>query len=157
MKTLRPVNNEKGMVLVVALLIMSVLVLLGSTAVMESTTDLRIAGNYKTNAIAFYTAEAGLERARGKLRADLATYTLSQLLGGRVGSNGVLSNSTDSVNFFANGIFVTDDVVYSSNASFGGGSYYVYLTNDAADGVTATADTNRKDILRSFGHSHHIT
>lgn len=67
-KALQPLQNESGMVLVVAILIISALILLGSTAVMESTTDLRIAGNYKTHAMALYAAEAGIEEARARLR-----------------------------------------------------------------------------------------
>ena len=69
-KALQPLNNENGMVLVVAIMIMSALILLGATAVMESTTDLRIAGNYKTNAIALYAAEAGIEEARARLAGN---------------------------------------------------------------------------------------
>ncbi len=67
---LKPLNNESGMVLLLAMLIMSALILLGTTAVMESQTDLRISGNYKTSAIAFYAAEAGVEEARARLKGD---------------------------------------------------------------------------------------
>jgi len=68
----QPLNNEKGMALVLVLLIMSVMVLLGSTATMEATTNLRISGNYKLNAQAFYAAESGIETGRARLRATSA-------------------------------------------------------------------------------------
>jgi Tfp pilus assembly protein PilX len=61
-------RNEKGMVLVVGLLIIMVLTLLITTAVMTTTTDLKITGNYKTSEMAFYAAEAGIEEARERLR-----------------------------------------------------------------------------------------
>jgi Tfp pilus assembly protein PilX len=61
-------RNEKGMVLVVGLLIIMVLTLLITTAVMTTTTDLKITGNYKTSEMAFYAAEAGIEEARARLR-----------------------------------------------------------------------------------------
>ncbi len=51
--------NERGMVLAVALMMIAVLVLLGSTAVTTINTDLKIASNYKENARALYNAEAG--------------------------------------------------------------------------------------------------
>jgi hypothetical protein len=52
--------NERGVVLAVAIMMIAVLVLLGSTAVTTITTDLKIAGNYKENARALYNAEAGV-------------------------------------------------------------------------------------------------
>lgn len=67
---LQPLKSESGMVLVVAMIIMSALILLGTTAMMESSTDLRISGNYKTNTLAFYAAEAGVEEARARLRGN---------------------------------------------------------------------------------------
>jgi Tfp pilus assembly protein PilX len=65
--------DEKGMVLVVALLLISVLLLLGTTAVMTSTTDMKISTNYKTGNQAFYVAEAGIEEARARLKGTLST------------------------------------------------------------------------------------
>jgi hypothetical protein len=73
-KTLKPLNNENGMVLLVVLLIMAVLVLLGSTAVMTTTTDLKISSNYKTREQAFYNAEAGVEWVVAYLRSNTVTY-----------------------------------------------------------------------------------
>jgi len=66
-------RNEKGIVLVVTLLIMMVLTLLITTAIMTSTIDLKITGNYKTSEMAFYAAEAGVEEARGRLRLTAVT------------------------------------------------------------------------------------
>lgn len=56
--------NEKGAVLVTALLIMAVLSLIGAAATMTSSIEMNIAGNQKTSTQAFYVAEAGLERFR---------------------------------------------------------------------------------------------
>lgn len=63
-------SDEKGMVLVVGLLLIVVLSLLGTTAVMTSTTDMKISANYKTSNQAFYAAEAGVEEARERLRGS---------------------------------------------------------------------------------------
>lgn len=145
-------RDEKGMVLVAGLMLVSVLLLLGTTAVITSTTDMKINSNYKSGSQVFYIAEAGIEQARAQLK-NLGTTTLSQLLAARVGSNGLLSNSTSSANFYSNGAFVTDDVPYVAQTSFGGGTYRVYLTNDATspDVVTSTTDTNLQVTLTSIG------
>ncbi|HEX2975014.1 MAG TPA: pilus assembly PilX N-terminal domain-containing protein [Bacteroidales bacterium] len=68
-------KNEKGMVLVVALLVMAVLIILGTTAVMTTTTDLKISGNYKQSEKAFYVAEAGIEEARSRMRDNFTPST----------------------------------------------------------------------------------
>jgi len=149
-------GDEKGMVLVLGLLLVSVLALVGTTAVMTSTTDMKINSNYKSGAQAFYLAEAGIERARAKLPTE--TSTLSQLLDARRGADNQLSDSTTIANFFANGAFVTDDVPYIAQTSLGGGTYRVYLTNAATlpgvspvETVTSTSDTDSRVTLTSFG------
>ena len=149
-------GDEKGMVLVVGLLLVSVLSLLGTTAVMTSTTDMKINSNYNSNAQAFYIAEAGIERARAQLLTlTLGGTTLSQALAARVGANNQLSNSTNMANFFANGAFVTDDVAFITQYPFPANcstcGYRVYLTNDPLEGVTSTADANNQVTLTSFG------
>jgi len=146
------IGNERGMVLVVGLLLIVVLVLLGTTAVMTSTTDMKISANYKTSTQAFYIAEAGIEHARENVRQAINLgSSLSQILAARVGGTGVLSDSSTITNFYANGTFVTDDVPFIASTSYGAGSYRVYLTNDATDGVTSVTDTNYQVTLTSFG------
>jgi len=145
------------MVLVVALLLIAALVLLGTTAVMMSTTDMKISSNYKSSTQAFYIAEAGLEAARNQLRTAIEASALdskvviSNLLDGRKGANSALSDSTNMLNFYDSGAFVTDDVPYIAQTSFGSGTYRVYLTNDGTDGVTSVTDTNNKVTLTSIG------
>jgi hypothetical protein len=56
------------MVLVVGLIILSVLTVIGATAMITSSTDLKISGNYKTGAMSFYASEAGIEEARARLK-----------------------------------------------------------------------------------------
>jgi hypothetical protein len=72
-KGMRP-SDERGMVLVVVLLLTAVLVLLGSTAVIMSTTDMKISANYKAGAQAFYEAEAGVEQVMYYLRNNSVAY-----------------------------------------------------------------------------------
>ncbi|HXH10519.1 MAG TPA: PilX N-terminal domain-containing pilus assembly protein [Alphaproteobacteria bacterium] len=62
--------QENGMVTALGLLMLAVLTLLGTTAVVVTSTDIQIGGNYKVSETAFYAAEAGLEEARARLRGN---------------------------------------------------------------------------------------
>jgi len=63
-------SNEKGMVLPLGLMFLAIIAILGTTAVIVTTTDLKIGTNYKLSEQAFYAAEAGIEEARARLKAD---------------------------------------------------------------------------------------
>ena len=143
-------NNENGAALVVGLLFIVLLAMLGITAVVMTTTDMKIGGNYKTVTQAFYIADAGLEFARDQLRTNLeASITISQMLAARVGDDAYLSDSA-SANI-SNGTFPADDLPLIAQTSFGGGTYRVYLTNDGTDGVTSLTDTNNRVTITSIG------
>ncbi|MDY6952928.1 MAG: pilus assembly PilX N-terminal domain-containing protein, partial [Thermodesulfobacteriota bacterium] len=59
-------GNEKGMVLIIALIFTCMLAMLGTTAVMTTTTDVKIGTNYRDNEQAFYAAQAGIEEATAR-------------------------------------------------------------------------------------------
>jgi hypothetical protein len=65
-------RREQGFALTVTLLLSVLLVMLGLSAVMVSTTELRIAANHKSAVQAFYVAEAGAQKATGDLGALLS-------------------------------------------------------------------------------------
>jgi Tfp pilus assembly protein PilX len=73
-------RNERGMVTAVGLLMVAMLTLLGTTAAIVTSTDLLIGGNYKVSEGAFYAAEAGIEEARGRLRASAGTNMIADTL-----------------------------------------------------------------------------
>ncbi len=54
-------NEQKGAALVGVMLVLLILTLLGSTAFLNSTTDLKISGHYHQSLQALYAAEAGLQ------------------------------------------------------------------------------------------------
>ncbi len=62
--------DKKGMALPLTLMLVAVLALLGGTALLTTTTDIKIGGNYRIGEQAFYSAQAGLEEARARLKAD---------------------------------------------------------------------------------------
>ena len=57
------VGNERGVVLIFALVIMLVLSIIGSSATMTSQVDLKISGNTKVTRTSFYIAEGGIMMA----------------------------------------------------------------------------------------------
>ncbi len=66
--------NENGAVLVIALMFVALLTLLGSTAVVLTTTDMKIGANYKDSELAFNNAQAGVQYAIGKMEEGLKAW-----------------------------------------------------------------------------------
>ena len=85
MKIKKQVDNEKGFFLPAGLVLLAFITLLGITAVIVTTTDLNIGGNYKQSLQAFQDAEAGVQYAIAKieedLKADPQTFTLPTTIG----------------------------------------------------------------------------
>lgn len=55
-----PVRNERGVALIVALIVLVLLGILGAFALSTSNTELRISGNYRNLQQAFYAADAAI-------------------------------------------------------------------------------------------------
>jgi len=75
--------NEKGFVLPLGLMFLAIITILGTTAVILTTTDLKIGSNYKSSVQTFYLAEAGINHAQGFLKQNISdwnNYTVSQTL-----------------------------------------------------------------------------
>jgi Tfp pilus assembly protein PilX len=141
------IDNQKGIALVTAILMLVVLSVIGVIAVNMTMIGTKITGNTKTSKQAFYLAEAGIEAARELLRTRIAGgSTISNQLVLVRGIDGLLVDSTNVASFSS-----TDDVPFIDSTSMGIGSYRVFLTNDNSDGVTSTTDTNSQVSLTSFG------
>ncbi|MCF6149503.1 MAG: hypothetical protein E3K37_12690 [Candidatus Kuenenia sp.] len=63
-------KNEEGIIFIAILALIAILAIIGSVAAITTTTDLKISSNYKTNTQAFFSAEAGIEEARSRLRGQ---------------------------------------------------------------------------------------
>ena len=144
MKIGRP-RDEKGIALFTAILLLLALGVLGFTAVNLANVGTKITSNTQTSKQAFYIAEAGIEIAREKLRAQ--GMALTPVLNSVKGPNGVLTDSSSAANFAT-----TDDIPYVNTTSLANGTFKVYLTNDAEEGVTSTTDINGIVTLTSFGY-----
>ncbi len=77
----RMVGNDRGVVLIFALVLMLVLTIIGSSATMTSQVDLKISGNTKVIRTSFYVADGGIMMAPkviGRIITDRALPSASQ-------------------------------------------------------------------------------
>jgi Tfp pilus assembly protein PilX len=140
----RFLKDQRGFLLVAALTLLSALTLLGTTAYLLSSTDIKIGGNFKNQQMALQVAMAGAEQARQALRlenlssSDTASFSDELNSAIRKGVNGVL-----------NGYSTTTDDQSIASGTLNGASYSSFLTNDSADGTANTTDANGKVMITS--------
>jgi hypothetical protein len=126
-------KSEHGFLLIAALVLLATLTMLGTTAYLLSSTDIKIGGAFRNSQEAFQVAQAGAERGREILRQTNATEI--------TGADPTVLNS-ELVHFAAGNIPVTSGTI-------GNYSYTVMLSNDASDPGGTTADSNNKVLLTS--------
>jgi hypothetical protein len=152
------VEQNRGIALILALLILSFLSIIGGALLTTSTIDIWISDNYKTSTQSLYVAEAGIDHAREMLRDSTSTPT--QLLIAAAGPDRLLSTSTDLAALLASDdqpLIPSDPSLRSAGQplidSSGqvAGYYYVWLRNDNADGKAALTDSNEVLTLLSVG------
>src|SRR5438477_6896124 len=137
-------KSNRGMALILALLVLSFLTVIGSALLTTVAIDLWIGDNYKSSTQNLYLTEAGIDQARELLRTS--TSTPSQLLAAAAGADGQLSSSVDPAALLA-----SDDKPIVDSPGQPVGHVYVWLRNDSADGISNTTDTNGVLRLLSFG------
>ena len=124
-------NSEGGFVLPLSLIFLGVLSLLGSSAVVVTTTDLKIGGNYKTSVQSFYDAEAGIHDGIGRLVND------------EINDNGYETDinwnntSTYATSNFNNTFTITHHTINSTVVTSSGHPLYKIT-------ATGTSDTSNK-------------
>jgi hypothetical protein len=146
-------KSDRGIVLILALLVLSFLTAIGCALLATAAIDVWISDSYKSSTQNLYLAEAAIDQARESIRTSSTTPT--QLLAVAAGADGQLQTSTDLATLLA-----SDDqpllprtsslrssgqpLVDSSGRTIG--HFYVWLRNDSVDGISNTTDTN--DVLR---------
>jgi hypothetical protein len=144
------VKHERGVALILALLVLSFLTIIGGAFLATSTLDARISDNYKNSIQSLYVAEAGLEEAREVLRSSF--FSASELLRISAGADQALSTSKDWAELAAGDdkpIIPLRQLADSSGRVTG--HYRVWLRNDAADGIEKSVDRNEVLTLLSLG------
>lgn len=135
-------HDEGGMVLVAALLILTILLAISTTAVMQTSTDVKISGNYKTGRQAFYNADAGVQFALAQieegLKSDPPTFVFPS-----TGSPVALSYTTPSGYSF---------ILSSISKDAGANSYSFTSTgNGPNNSKTVIEATFEKDSAIDYG------
>lgn len=153
-----PMTSQRGVALILALMVLAFLTVLGGALLTTSMIDIRISDNYKTGVQSLYLAEAGIDQARELLRASASSPT--QLLTAAAGRDGVISVTRDLASLLAS----DDQPLIPSTPSLRTpgqaltdesgqiiGRYHVWLRNDNADGMTSPVDRNQVLTLVSIG------
>ena len=128
----RITETQRGIALVLALLVLSFLTILGTALLTTSTIDIWISDNYKNATQSLYAAEAGVDHARELIRTD--GRTLTALLTACAGPDHLLLTADDE-----------------PLIARGAGNYEVWLRNDNAEGAATTTDSNEILTLVSTG------
>jgi len=131
------VDRNRGVALILALLVLSFLTILGSALLTTSTIDIWISDNYKTATQSLYLAEAGIDDARELIRQS--RRPLTDLLTASAGPDLLLLTGDDG------------PLISKRPLGSGGGSYEVWLRNDNADGPSSLTDRNGIVTLISIG------
>jgi Tfp pilus assembly protein PilX len=135
-------KSQGGYMLVAALSLMTGLTLIGTTAYILSSTDIKVGANFKNSRAALQVAMAGGERARELLRqenlsgGDSTSFDDELSKSQRKGQNGTLEGYSAS----------TDDQPVATG-TINGITYSAYLTNDSLDGASSESDTNKKVMI----------
>jgi hypothetical protein len=132
----RLIGNEKGVVLVVGMLLITVLTMIALAGNNNALIDTTIVSNNLSAARSFYLAEAGLERGR-------LECVQRYLAGGWTSFDSILRGADAMLGTPDDGI-----LALGNNVSFHGGTYAVKVTNDPNDGVN---DTNSVVRITSTG------
>jgi Tfp pilus assembly protein PilX len=125
-------ERDRGVALILALLVLSFLTVLGGALLTTSTIDIWISDNYKTATQSLYLAEAGIEDARELLRTSGRTPT--DFLNASAGFDRQLATVDDQP------LIPSRQLVDVSGQP--SGRYEVWLTNDNAEGVVSLTDGN---------------
>ena len=143
-KLFRELKSNNGFLLVAALALLSVLMLLGTTATLLTRTDTKISGNFRNTQSALQVAMGGTERAKEVLRqentssSDPASFDDELANSTRKGADNTLDGYTAT----------TDDQPIAAG-TMNRVSYSVYLTNDSVDGLSNTTDSNARVMITS--------
>jgi len=148
-------HAERGSALILALMMLAFLMILGAALLTSVNLDVAIGENYRSGTQLLYLSELGIEEARGTLLRS--PRTASEFLQEAAGADGVLSSSPNLDTL----LNASDDIplINGGDRSIGklltdtsgrpAGQVYVFLRNDAADGIRSPSDSNQVLTLLS--------
>jgi hypothetical protein len=146
----RMVGNDRGVVLVFALMLMLVLTIIGSSATMTSQVDLKISGNTKVIRTSFYVADGGImgfAMDSAYQSADAATTDISM-------DQGTLGNMAIDITRTATHYLSGGGVEFAAGTEgvgVGGAASAAIIYSLASRGtVGASTKTTESDIVASY-------
>jgi Tfp pilus assembly protein PilX len=142
----RNLTDQGGFVLIAALTLMSTLVLVGATAYLLSSTDIKIGGNFKNNQMVLQAAIGGSEHAREALRTRNLLPTSNKL---SFSDELIWARGTNLLGIVT--LPITDGLMLANGTmNSGTTTYRAYLSNDLdANGVNSIFDANGKVMITS--------
>ncbi|MGD8991824.1 MAG: pilus assembly PilX N-terminal domain-containing protein [Desulfobacterales bacterium] len=142
-------NNDRGSVIVAALMILVLLTIIGFAATNMSTTELNISTNTLLYERAFFTAEAGLQRAKESLRTQFDDFNGAQIAGGLQPVWTFALNGSTFASAVTDSELGVEVVEFISAGTLNGVTYRVrFWDNDDGDGNRA-ADVDGKIYVRA--------
>ncbi|HAR96542.1 MAG TPA: hypothetical protein DCR97_11360 [Deltaproteobacteria bacterium] len=132
-------RGSHGTILVIAMLLMTILAIIGIATNMNVITDTGIASNYLSSLQSFYMAEAGLERGKAECARRFITEGWSDFSPLLRGNDGTAGTADDGI------------LSFGSSVSLHGGRYSVRAVNEAWDSGGSDTDTNTTLTLISEG------
>ncbi len=100
----RLVSNERGVVLVFALVLMLVVTIMGTSATMTSQVDLKVSGNTKVIRTSFYVADGGIQLSPKLISKIISSRSLPS-----AGETPLITYDTNNLLGKVMGYFKTDD------------------------------------------------
>lgn len=154
---LRASSRESGSAMILAIFVLVMLTGMGTALLFLSQSEVRMSQASLRTMEAFYIAEAGLEDGRASLYAVNKGETFDDDLATAAGADGNIDfdptaiQATYDANGDPTGFSGFNDDVPLATASFAGGMYTVFLTNDPVDGRTVLTDSNDRVMLTGIG------
>jgi type IV pilus assembly protein PilX len=146
---IKPLDNDRGSVLPVTLIMLCLLTLLGVAATNTSTFENQIAIAEREKMESFYAAEAGVDHVSGILRNIFVQRNAAKIAAGQDPDwDFALNGSVEGVGT-ASGADYGGGVVWINSGSLGGNYTYSVRVWNNSDGGDATNDTDGKIYVRS--------
>jgi Tfp pilus assembly protein PilX len=153
-------GNERGIVLVVALVLLAIVTMLGVWVLDSSDTDLKIAGNYRNAENAFSMADSVTRYASNPTNLTSACLTISACTSATgsvttwpyTQTSGLVTQATVTVEFLNKGPLPTgsmydSDVDASGNPKFSGVYFNVVGTGYGPNGSLEQIETNVVQVV----------
>ena len=147
-------ENNKGAVLVTAMLVLVLLTLMGKSITTLSTNEMKIAGNERFEKKTFFASEAGFGHIKAMLQSEFTNRNQAKIASGQspdwdFALNGTVAgiNAATSADFDGGSVWI-DDCPLNDGARLSC-NYTVTVWNNPDDGGGLTDDTDQLLCVRS--------